>query len=97
MDFSKMMKEAQRLQKQLTEAQKRLAEMEIEGISGGGMVSVTLMGDGKMRRLHIDESLLSEKDMLEDLIIAAYNDAQQKLEEKRTELMGVNLPAGMPF
>lgn len=104
MDFSKMMKQAQQLQKQMAEAQRRIEEMQVEGIAGGGMVSVILAGSGKMVSLSINEVLMDDKetDILEDLIIAAYNDAWQKLEKKRAEEMssvtgGGSFPRGLDF
>ena len=62
MDFSKMMKQAQQLQKDMAEAQKRIESMEVEGISGGGMVTLTLQGNGKMKNISINNSLFEEKE-----------------------------------
>lgn len=84
-----LMKQAQAMQEKLQAAQARLAETEVEGSSGGGMVSVTLKGVGELARLVIDESLMApgEGDILADLIIAAHADARRKLEAKQAELM----------
>jgi nucleoid-associated protein EbfC len=98
MDFSKMMREAQKLQQEMMAAQKKIETFEVEGSSAGGLVSLTLTGGNQMRQLHIDESLLRDREMLEDLVIAAYHDAYQKLEEKKAiEMSSVNakMPAGL--
>lgn len=99
MDFSKMMKQAQNLQKELAAAQKRIEELEIEGMSGGGMVTVVLLGNGKMKGISLNTSLLEEKDpdILEDLIVAACHDAWEKLEKKRNEEMGGLSMDKVPF
>ncbi|HTX51619.1 MAG TPA: YbaB/EbfC family nucleoid-associated protein [Caulobacteraceae bacterium] len=95
-----LMKQAQAMQEKLAEAQARLAEIEVEGTSGGGMVSVTLRGAGDLARVLIDESLMApgEGEIVADLIVAAHNDARRKLESRREELMrDVAGPlAGMP-
>lgn len=105
-NFSKMMKEAQKLQSQMTEAQERAAQIEVEGSSGAGLVTVRMNGKGEIRGLSIDASLLNpeEKEMLEDLIIAAVSDAKQKSDsmmaaEMQKMMGGVKLPGGMnlPF
>lgn len=106
MDILGMMKKAQAVQAKLQEAQDELARVEVQGASGGGMVSVTMTGKGDLKALAIDPSLLtpSDKQMLEDLIVAAFADAKTKAErvtaEKMQELTaGLPLPAGMklPF
>lgn len=95
-----LMKQAQAMQEKLAEAQARLAEIEVEGTSGGGMVSVTLKGAGDLARVVIDESLMApgEAEIVADLVVAAHNDARRKLEARREELMrDVAGPlAGMP-
>jgi DNA-binding YbaB/EbfC family protein len=105
-NLSQMMKQAQAMQTKMADMQTELEEMEVTGSSGGGMVQVTLTGKGVMRRLKIDPSLVAPDDteVLEDLIVAAHNDAKTKAEaaaaEKMAELTGgLNLPAGMklPF
>jgi len=100
MDFSKMMKQAQHLQKEMAEAQKRIESMEVEGISGGGMVALTLQGSGRMKNISINNSLLEEKEseIIEDLVVAAFNDAWDKIEKKRSEEMGGLMGgASLPF
>ena len=105
-DLSKLMKQAQELQSKMADMQEQLAAMEIDGTSGGGMVTVTLNGKGEMRRAQIDPSLLNadDKEVLEDLIVAAQNDAKKKVEAHAAEEMqaltgGLPLPPGMklPF
>jgi len=100
------MKQAQQLQKKMAEAQNKLNEIEVEGTSGGGLVKVTATAKGDFKRIFIDNSLLKseEKEILEDLIIAAINDAKQKGETTAQEEMksltgGLPLPPGMklPF
>ena len=97
-----MMKQAQELQSKMAELQAQLEAMEIEGTSGGGLVKVTLTGKGALAKLTIDPSLLkpSEAEILEDLIVAAHNDAKQKVEKTMAEKMqevtaGLPLPPGL--
>ncbi|MDR9405855.1 MAG: YbaB/EbfC family nucleoid-associated protein [Spiribacter sp.] len=99
-----MMKQAQRMQEEMQKAQAELAEMEVTGQAGGGMVSVQMNGRHEVRRVNIDESVYDDREMVEDLVAAACNDAVQKLEQVTQERMsdltqGMNLPAGMklPF
>ncbi len=105
-DILGMMKKAQAMQAQLQEAQEELARLEVEGQSGGGMVRVTLTGKSEMRKIAIDPSLLTpaDKEMVEDLILAAYADAKVKADRLVAERMqsvtaGLPLPPGMklPF
>jgi DNA-binding YbaB/EbfC family protein len=105
-NIGQMLKQAQELQTKMAEMQDRLAESEITGVSGGGMVSVTLNGKGEMRSVKIDPSLAKtdEVEILEDLLVAAHNDAKAKLEVHVQEEMskvtgGLQLPPGMklPF
>ncbi|MGH6955440.1 MAG: YbaB/EbfC family nucleoid-associated protein [Caulobacteraceae bacterium] len=88
-DLGELMKQAQAMQEKLQAAQARLAETEVEGTSGGGMVSVTLKGAGDLARLAIDDSLMApgETEILSDLIVAAHADARRKLEARQAELM----------
>lgn len=78
-----LMKQAQVVQKRMQETQERLALEEREGTSGGGLVKITLTGKGEMKKLVIDPELVNkdEVDVLEDMILAAYNDAHQKIDE----------------
>ena len=100
-----MMKQAQKMQENMQKAQAELAEMEVTGKAGGGMVSVIMNGRHDVKRVSIDDALLEEdKDMLEDLVAAAVNDAVQQVEKTSQEKMagmmgGMQLPPGMklPF
>ncbi len=100
-----MMKQAQKMQENMQKAQEELAEMEVTGKAGGGMVSVIMNGRHDVKRVSIDDTLLTEdKDMLEDLVAAAVNDAVQQVEKTSQEKMsgmmgGMQLPPGMklPF
>ena len=100
-----LMKQAQAMQESMQKAQEELASLEVTGESGGGMVSVVMTGKHEVRRVNIDDSLLGDdKDMLEDLVAAAVNDAVHKVEAAMQESMsgiagGLNLPPGMklPF
>lgn len=105
-DILGMMKKAQAMQAKLQEAQEELTRLEVEGQSGGGMVRITLTGKGEMKAIHIDPSLLTpaDKDMTEDLIMAAFADAKAKADRETSERMqsvtaGLPLPPGMklPF
>jgi|SRR5215212_9706698 nucleoid-associated protein EbfC len=100
-----LMKQAQKMQEDMAKAQEEVAGMEITGQSGGGLVSVVMSGRHEAKRVRIDESLLGDdKDMLEDLVAAAINDAVHRLDEAIKEkfsglAQGMGLPAGMklPF
>jgi DNA-binding YbaB/EbfC family protein len=105
-NLGNMLKEAQKLQSKMADLQAKLAEAEIDGAAGGGMVAVTLNGKGETRRVKIDPSLVDpgEVEILEDLLVAAFNDAKVKVEARMQEEMGkltggLDLPAGMklPF
>jgi len=103
-NIGNMMKQAQQLQKKMAEAQEKLNSIEVEGVSGGGMVKVIATAKGEVKQIILDESLLSkeEKEMTEDLIVAAINDARQKGETASQEEMksltgGMPLPPGMKF
>lgn len=106
MDFLKMMKQAKQMQEQMGSLQEQIVDIEVQGTAGAGLVTVTLNGKGDMKGLAIDPSLMKEdeKEILEDLIIAAHTEARAKVEqaiqEKTQELMGgLGLPADMklPF
>jgi DNA-binding YbaB/EbfC family protein len=105
-NLGNLMKQAQQMQTRMAELQARLAEIDVGGAAGGGMVQVTVNGKGEMRRVRIDPALLKPEDVevLEDLIVAASNDAKAKVEAMMAEEMqkltgGLNLPPGMklPF
>ncbi len=100
-----LMKQAQEMQANMQKAQEQIANLEVTGESGGGLVKVTMTGRHEARRVVIDDSLVGDdKDMLEDLVAAAINDATHKVEVVTQEHMsglttGLDLPAGMklPF
>ncbi|MGD8672106.1 MAG: YbaB/EbfC family nucleoid-associated protein [Thiogranum sp.] len=100
-----LMKQAQQMQANMQKAQEEIAGMELIGEAGGGLVKVCMTGRHEARRVEIDDSLIGEdKDMLEDLVAAAINDAAHKIDAATQERMagmtaGLNLPPGMklPF
>ena len=100
-----LMKQAQKMQEDMQKAQEELKNLEIEGQSGGGLVKVLMTGKHEVRKVEIADNLLNEdKDMLEDLIAAAMNDASNKVEQLTKDQFsglasGFNLPPGMklPF
>lgn len=101
-DIGALMKQAQQMQQKIAEMQEELERMEVQGSSGAGLVRVALSGKGETRRLQIDASLMvpSEKSVLEDLIVAACNDARGRLEAAVAERMkgmtgGLPLPPGL--
>jgi DNA-binding YbaB/EbfC family protein len=104
-DLGNLMKQAQAMQATMQKAQQELAAMEVTGEAGGGMVKVTLNGRHEARRVQIDPTVPGDdREMLEDLIAAAINDAARRIEtatqEKMSSLMGgMNLPPGfkLPF
>ena len=105
-NLGNMLKEAQKLQSRMAEMQAKLDAIEMAGAAGGGMVTVTLNGKGEMRAIKIDPSLVepAEIEILEDLVVAAFNDAKGKVEAHVQDEMskltgGMNLPAGLklPF
>ncbi len=105
MSLGDLMKQAQQLQEQMREAQEKLASAEVTGESGAGLVKVVMTGRHDVKRVSIDPSLLSEeKEILEDLLAAAVNDAVRRVEANAKETMasmtqGISLPPGfkMPF
>jgi len=105
-NLGQMMKQAQQLHAKMAVMQERLAETELTGVSGGGMIAATLNGKAEMRRIKIDPALVDPNDVevLEDLIVAAVNDAKVKVEAEVASRMreltgGIDLPPGMklPF
>ena len=99
-----LMKQAQMMQENMKKAQEQLAQIDVEGQSGAGMVKVTMSCAHDVRRVTIDASVMDDKEMLEDLVAAAINDAMRRVEATTQERMagftaGMNLPAGMklPF
>lgn len=105
-NLGNLMKQAQEMQAKMAEMQTRLAEMTIDGVAGGGLVTVTLNGKGEMKGISIDPSLIdpAEPEILEDLVMAAHGDAKSKAEARMQDEMkeltgGLQLPPGMslPF
>jgi len=100
-----LMKQAQQMQADMTQAQEELERLEVQGEAGAGLVKLTMTCRHQIKNIHIDDSLLREdKDMLEDVIAAAFNDAARRVEETQKEKMadvtgGMQLPPGMkmPF
>ncbi|MCU7816522.1 MAG: YbaB/EbfC family nucleoid-associated protein [Candidatus Thiodiazotropha sp. (ex Rostrolucina anterorostrata)] len=100
-----LMKQAQKMQAEMQQAQERLAQEEVIGEAGGSLVKVIMNGKHEVRRVEIDDSLMADdKEMLEDLVAAALNDASQRVSQKMQESMsglsaGMGLPPGMklPF
>jgi len=106
MDIAGLMKKAQAVQAEMEKVKSKLDEVEVTGISGGGMVAVTLNGKNQAKKVVIEASAINpdEKEMLEDLLVAAINDARDKVEGKMQEEMAkmsssLGLPPGMglPF
>jgi DNA-binding YbaB/EbfC family protein len=97
-----LMKQAQQMQANMKKAQDELAATEVEGQSGSGMVKVTMTCAHELRRVTLDDSVMDDKEMLEDLIVAAFNDANKKAaqtSEQRMSGFSAKLPPGMslPF
>lgn len=100
-----LMKQAQKMQEDMQKAQQEIADMQVEGQSGGGLVKVVMNGQHELHRVQIDDSLVGDdKDMLEDLVAAAVNDAVRRVADASKEKLGgiagsMNLPDGMklPF
>jgi len=97
-----LMKQAQEMQSKMAEMQERLAEAEVVGTAGAGMVNVTVNGKGEVRNITIDPGLTTGEDVevLEDLLVAAFNDARGKVDQLASEEMkkitgGLDLPPGM--
>lgn len=92
-----LMKQAQLMQENLQKAQSKIAEMQVEGVSGAGLVKVIMTGKHDVKRVSIDPALLGEdKEMLEDLIAAAVNDAVRKVDSATQEMIA-SVTAGMPL
>lgn len=103
-NIAQLMQQAQKMQENMQRVQQELASLEVEGSAGGGMVAITLTGNKECRKVRIDPSVLSDPEMAEDLIAAAFNDASNKVDEESKSRMsgataGMPLPPGMkmPF
>ena len=104
-DFTDLISQAKKMQEKMKETQDALKKIEVEGVSGGDAVRVIMNGEGELKKIFLNDTLLKEsKEIMEDLIVAAHNDAKSKLKKKTSEEIskvtgGVNLPPGfkMPF
>ena len=104
-DFNDLISQAKEMQEKMKETQEALKKIEVEGTSGGNTVKVIMTGDGDLKKISIDNALLKEsKEIIEDLIVAAHNDAKSKLKKKTNEEIykvtgGINLPPNfkIPF
>ena len=105
-NFNNMIKQAQELQQKMADAQQKVEPLEAEGVAGGGIVKITINGKNNVTSINIDDSVIdrNEKEILEDLIMAAFNDAKEKIQKKIADEMssitgGLKLPPGMklPF
>ena len=104
-DFSDLISQAKKMQDKMKKTQETLKNIEVEGVSGGNTVRVIMNGEGELKKICLDETLFKEpKEIAEDLIVAAHNDAKSKLKKKTTEEIskvtgGISLPPGfkLPF
>ena len=104
-DFTDLISQAKKMQEKMKETQEALKKIEVEGISGGDAVKVIMNGDGELKKIYLGETLSKESiSIVEDLIVAAHNDAKSKLKKKTSEEIskitgGINLPPGfkLPF
>ena len=104
-DFPDLITQAKKMQEKMKETQEALKKIEVEGLSGGNAIRVIMNGEGELKKISLDDNLLKEsKEIVEDLIVAAHNDAKSKLKKKTSEEIskvtgGVSLPPGfkLPF
>ena len=104
-DFTDLIVQAKKMQEKMQKTQEALKKIEVEGISGGNAIRVIMNGDGELKKISLDDNLLNEsKEIVEDLIVAAHNDAKSKLKKKTSEEIskvtgGISLPPGfkLPF
>ena len=104
-DFTDLITQAKKMQEKMQKTQEALKKIEVEGMSGGNAIRVIMNGDGELKKISLDENLLKEsKEIVEDLIVAAHNDAKSKLKKKTSEEISkvtgdVSLPPGfkLPF
>jgi DNA-binding YbaB/EbfC family protein len=99
-NLGNMLKQAQQMQTRMAEMQAKLEATVVDGQAGGGMVKVALSGKGDLKRVSIDPSLMDDREVLEDLLVAAHADAKQKVEAQMADEMqkataGLNLPGGL--
>ena len=104
-DFTDLISQAKKMQEKMRETQETLKKIEVEGVSGGNAISVIMNGEGEVKKISISDNLLKEsKEIIEDLIVAAHNDAKSKLKKRTSEEIskitgGLDLPPGfkLPF
>ena len=104
-DFSDLISQAKKMQDKMKKTQETLKNIEVEGVSGGNTVRIIMNGEGELKKVCLDETLFKEpKEIAEDLIVAAHNDAKSKLKKKTSEEIskitgGIDLPPGfkLPF
>ena len=104
-DFTDIISQAKKMQEKMKETQEALKKIEVEGVSGGDAVKIVMDGEGELKKISLNEASYKEsKEILEDLILAAHNDAKAKLKKKTSEEIskvtgGINLPPGfkLPF
>ena len=102
-DFSDLITQAKKMQEKMKETQEALKKIEVEGISGGNSVKIIMNGDGELKKIFLDNILMKEsKEIVEDLIVAAHNDAKSKLKKKTSEEIskvtgGIDLPPNFKF
>jgi len=104
-DFNDLLSQAKKMQDKMKETQDILKKIEVEGVSGGNSVKIIMNGDGELKKIIFNDTILKEsKEILEDLIVAAHNDAKSKLKKKTSEEIskvtgGISLPPGfkLPF
>jgi len=99
-DFTDLISQAKKMQEKMKEAQEALKKIEVEGVAGGSAVKIIMNGDGELKKITFQDSLFKEpKEILEDLVVAAHNDAKLKLKKKTSEEItkitgGIDLPPG---
>ena len=104
-DFNDLISQAKKMQEKMKETQEALKKIEVEGVAGGNTVKIIMSGDGELKKIIFDDAVFKEsKEILEDLIVAAHNDAKAKLKKKTSEEIskatgGINLPPDfkLPF
>jgi len=104
-DFTDLLSQAKKMQEKMKETQEALKKIEVEGVSGGNSVKIIMNGEGELKKITFDDGLLKEsKEIFEDLIVAAHNDAKSKLKKRTSEEIskatgGIELPLGfkLPF
>ena len=102
-DFSDLITQAKKMQEKMKEPQESLKKIEVEGISGGNSVKIIMNGEGELKKIFLDNILMKEsKEIVEDLIVAAHNDAKSKLKKKTSEEIskvtgGIDLPPDFKF